>query len=568
MVRESGALEGLGIGEADMVQKYKWKNIIPVLLILLAFVLLNINTFTTWFRGDSELYYQGICENVENLKKGKISLANFGIAGHMCYGYSLFVFIGHFLIPYYGIGIRLTNLFMALATIFIFWKVIGVLFPKIEKWTGILITAAFAFSPLMLGIFSEVHSDFPVLCFFIWLVYCYITKRQVLCLVTGFLLCFSKETGPLYYASFFAGCFLYRCIKNENRNWFKKLGTEFSSLEWMLVVPLDLFLIAAAFAHGWANSAINPEVTSARINSFCFSPEYIWMKFREIFVLNFAWLLVIPLGLFIAAFLKGRLQKLSVNREWMAGLCVSAVVFLLFNFSYFTFTHYRYLQLCVFFYMVLTVFLLESSCQKVWIKRCVSLLMAAAFLVESFVTADPVTHFAFQNVQVGNGTIVSLDEVDMYPSAHEPEKKDKPGKLLDSIVYNREYLGFERAFEEAMEDIGYDESTLLFFPVLYEQDVVYTLLAYFGTHDSSKLRWDKKTNNLTKDKEGIRLNYTSLEKGVPDFVPAFSEVWYVKLYHQGEWYRESNLEYFDVLEERTYQSGKWKFVLEKVKYRG
>ena len=269
-----------------MAQKCKWKNIVPVLLILLVFVLLDISTFTTWFRGDTEFYYQGICDSVENLKKGKISLANFGIAGHICYGYSLFVFIGQLLIPYYGIGIRLTNLLLALFTIVIFWKVIGILFPKLEQWTRVFITAAFAFSPFLLGLFGEVHSDFPVLCFFIWLVYCYITKRQRLCLVTGFLLCFSKETGVLYYASFFAGCFLYRCIKNENKNWFKKLGTEFSDLEWMLLVPADFFLIAAAFAQGWGNMAINPQVTTVKINTFCFSPEYIWVKFREIFLMN------------------------------------------------------------------------------------------------------------------------------------------------------------------------------------------------------------------------------------------------------------------------------------------
>lgn len=551
-----------------MAQKCKWKNIVPVLLIMFIFVLLNINTFTTWFRGDSEFYYQGICDSVENLKKGKISLANFGIASHMCYGYSLFVFIGHFLIPYYGIGIRLANLLLALVTIFIFWKVIGILFPKLEQWTRVFITAAFAFSPFLLGIFSEVHSDFPVLCFFVWLVYCYITKRQGLCLATGFLLCFSKETGVMYYASFFAGCFLYRCIKNENKNWFKKLGTEFSALEWLLLVPADLFLIAAAFAGGWANSAINPMVADKGVNTFCLSPEYIWIKFREIFLMNFAWLLVIPLGLFIVAFLKKRLGKNAVNREWMAGLGVSAVVFVLFNFSFYTFTHYRYLQLYLFFYLVFVIFLLEKSCQKVWIKRGVSLLMAVAFLVESFVTADPVTYLAFHNVELGNGEIVTTNEIEMYPSDDGEETDEPKGQLLDAIVYNREYLGYERAFEEAMEDIGYDSTTLLIIPTLYEQNVFYTFLAYFGAHDSGSLRWDEKTKNLTIDERGTKLNYISLTKGIPNTVLTYPEIWYVKLYHQGEWYRESNLEYFDVLEERTYQSGKWKFILEKVKYRG
>lgn len=541
----------------------------PVLLVMLAFVLLNINTFTTWFRGDSEFYFQGICDSVENLKKGKIALANFGISGHMCYGYSLFVFIGHLLIPYYGIGIRLANLLLALVTIFIFWKVIGILFPKLEQWTRTFITAAFAFSPFLLGIFGEVHSDFPVLCFFVWLVYCYITKRQGLCLVTGFLLCFSKETGVLYYASFFAGCFLYRCIKNENRNWLKKLGTEFSALEWLLLVPADLFLIVAASAQGWANAAINPVIADRRLNTFCFLPEYIWMKFREIFLMNFAWLLVVPLGLFIVAFMKKRIQKIGGNREWMAGLVVSAVVFVLFNFSFYTFTHYRYLQLCLFFYLIFVIFLLEKSCQKVWIKRGVSLLMAVAFLVESFVTIDPVTYLVFHDVELGNGKIVTTNEIEMYPSDNESEERDEPkGQLLDAIVYNRECLGFERAFEEAMKDIGYDESTLLIFPTLYEQNVLYTFLAYFGVHDSSKLRWDDKTNNITIDERGTKINYTGLTKGIPNTVLTYPKIWYVKLYHQGEWRRESNLEYFDVLEERTYQSGKWKFVLEKVKYKG
>lgn len=556
-----------------MLQRQKWKSIIPVLLVLLVFVVLNINIFSTWFRGDSEYYYNGICDSVANLKKGRISLANFGIAGHVSYGYSLFVFLGQLLIPYYGIGIRLVNLLLALVTIFVFWKVTGILFQELEQWTRVLITAAFAFSPFMLGISSEVHSDFPVLCFFTWLVYFYITKRQKLCLAAGFLLCFSKEIGVLYYASFFAGCFLYRLVKNENTNWLKKLGDEFSVLEWMLLVPADLFLVAASFAKGWANVAINPRLMAGKANSFVFSLPYIWVKFREIFVLNFAWLLIIPLGLFLVAVCRKKTQKISLNREWMTGIGVSTVVFLLFNFTFFTYTHYRYLQLFLFFYLVLVVFLLEKSCRKVWVKRGVSLLLAVAFLVESFVTADPVTKLAFRNIEVGNGKIITTEEIAVYPKDGEEEETEEEsdvsvGELLDSIVYNREYLGFEYAFEEALADTRYDESKLLIFPTFYEQNVLYTLMAYMGVHNPKVFCWDAKTKNVTISERGIPIAICGLSEGIPKTVLAYEEVWYVKLCHQGKWFQESNLEYFDVLEERTYQSGKWKIVLEKVKYRG
>ncbi len=569
-------MEGMGIKKMKRIDKSKLIRGIPVLIIMLAFMLLSVNTLTAWFRSDSEIYYQGICRSVENLKNGTFSFSDFGIAGHMSYGYSLFAFLGQLLFPWHGIGIRLVNFMLAVITIGVFYKILAKLFQKIDPLVQLGCTAAFAFSPLLLGIIGEVHSDFPVLCFFIWLVWFYISKRPVACLFTSFLVCFSKETGVIYYCSFFAGCFLYRLVKNKNKNWFKKIFDEFSAMEWLLLIPADLFLVRAIYAAGWGTSALTTKVSKVasvsggKINSFYLSWHYIELKLREIFLMNFSWLLLVPLVLFLVALCRKRLVRLGIEKEWLIGIGVSLCAFLLFNISYFTYAHYRYVQLFLFFYMLLVVFLLEKSCRNVWFKRGFSVVLAAAFLIQSFVSIDPITFLAFRNIDVGNGKVVTTNEfATNFEEVWILEDKGvdlETGQFMDAGVYNREYLGFERALEEALSDIDYDLTKAIVFPAIYREKIEYTLLGYLGAHDPWNLYWDSETENITYDAGQTWIQWLDISKGIPENISSYREIWYMKLFYQGQWYEEKNLDQFKVLEERTYQSGKWKFKLERVEY--
>lgn len=541
-----------------------------VCLILLLFVLFSMSTFTACFRSDSEIYYTGICQSVAKLKSGEFSFADLGIAGHSCYGYSIFLFIGQLLLPSHGIGIRFVNLCMALFTIMLFWKLIQKLFPMTEKVTRLLVVAAFAFSPFLLGIFAEVHTDFPVLCFFVWLVYFYVSGRQTKTLFVGLLLCFSKETGVIYYCTFLAGCFLYRLIKNENKSWIKKLFDEFSICEWFYLIPADIFLICAATSKGWTGSAINPTVTDGAANTFCFSWDYIFIKLREIFLMNFAWLILIPLILFMVALFQKKMCRVSLNKEWFIGLGTTCIVFLLFNFSYYTYTHYRYLMLYLPFLLILVLYLLEKSTSNVWIKRGTALLFATAFLVESFVTVDPVTYLAFRNIDVGNGSIITTSEfvVDSENKQSFRVIRDKDvtrrTDFLDANVYNRDYLGFERVLEAALQDIDYNASKGIVFPAIYDDSMYSTIFALLGTHNPNKLYWNRKTGNIISTKSETIINWIDISKGIPANICDYKEIWYVKLSDNGKMYEEKNLEQFEVMEERIYTAGKWKIVLERL----
>lgn len=542
-----------------------------VCLIMLLFVLFSLPVFTACFRSDSEIYYNGICQNADKIRNGEFSLNNLGIAGHSCYGYSIFVFIGQLLLPDYGIGVRLVNLCMALFTIALFGRLLCKCFPMTEKWTRLFLTAAFAFSPFLLGIFGEVHTDFPVLCFFIWLVYFYVSGRQKLTLFTGFLLCFSKETGILYYCAFFGSCFLYRLVKNKNKSWLKKLFDEFSICEWFLLIPADMFLVCAATSKGWTGSAINPVVTEGVANTFSFSWDYILLKLDEIFLMNFAWLLIIPLALFVVALFRKKISHIEVNVEWFIGFSFTGIVFLVFNCSYYTYTHYRYLMLYLPLFLLLVLYLLEKSTKNVWIKRSVSMIFAGAFLLESFVTADPVTYLAFRNIDTGNGKIVttSVFAVDSENKQSfiniSGEEVTRRTDFLDAIVYNRDYLGFERVMEEALQDIDYEESKGILFPAIYDESMFSTIFALLGTHAPWELYWDSDTGNITLNQSKERINWTDISKELPENIGDYEELWYVKIPYQGEMYEEKNLKYFEIMEERTYTAGKWKIILERVR---
>ena len=60
----------------------------------------------------------------------------------------------------------------------------------------------------------------------------YMTPAQIVAVLASVV-----GAGVIYYCTFFAGCFLYRLVKNKNKNWFKKLFDEFSAYAGQFAIP-------------------------------------------------------------------------------------------------------------------------------------------------------------------------------------------------------------------------------------------------------------------------------------------------------------------------------------------
>lgn len=80
-------------------------------------------------------------------------------------------------------------------------------------------------------------------------------------------------------------------------------------------------------------------------------------------------------------------------------------------------------------------------------------------------------------------------------------------------------------------------------------------MGYLGAHDPWNLYWDSETENITYDAGQTWIQWLDISKGIPENISSYREIWYMKLFYQGQWYEEKNLDQFKVLEERTYQSG-------------
>lgn len=554
------------------IENFKSIEWYALFAIVLLFSILNLNTLSTWFRSDSEAYYLGIRQSVQNIRDGQISLANFKIAGHSCYGYSIFVFLGELLIPYRGIGIRLMNLILSIITIIMEFMILKKIFPEMDKIVRILLTAVFAFSPFLFGIFSEVGTDFAVLCFFTWLVFSYIYDKKALCFFSGILLCLSKEIGILYYCSFFGACYIYRLFKNSEKNFLKKIYDEFLWYEWFYLLPVALFFFFIGITKGtssWVSRPMTGKTSKAAAHVFRLDWYYVWVKIKEIFMMNFSWLLIIPLLLLIAAVLKRNVKRININKEWFCGICVSLITFLMFNLLYVTYTHYRYMQLYLFFFVFFVAFLFEVSGSKIRIKRGISAVLAVLLFVESYVVIDPVTYLMFRTIDVGNGKIITTKEYEGNADGEFANKYSGADleihQFADSIVYNKECLGIEKVFEKALADINYSNRKAIIFPAIYGSNIYNTIFNYMGIHNLENIHWDNETNDITYDADADVVNFLDISKEVPANITEYDEVWYVKLPYKGEWYEEKNYEKFEILEKRTYQSGKWKIALEKVR---
>ena len=128
------------------------------------------------------------------------------------------------------------------------------------------------------------------------------------------------------------------------------------------------------------------------------------------------------------------------------------------------------------------------------------------FLVQSFVSIDPITQKGGKGVDIGND-VLTYYAVDF----------DKNSVISDYINYNREASQWSVLLEKIMRDIEPNEDTLILFPKLSGVSSVYQVLGFWEDVNDAGLFWNKeeqtlRTMNLNNMSEMKKIAYGIIDE--------------------------------------------------------
>ena len=549
------------------------KQNLHVILVSVFFFALYLDCFNYLFKSDSEIYYNTIAQNTGLWDFTLRDLSVFQIGYHSSFGYSLFVFPGYYLIRINGIGVRIVNYLMTVATLFCLNGIISALYPRMGKMVKTMLLFLFVCNPLIAGLAQEINMDMVMTCFFVWFVWAFIRKHTVFVPFFAILLCFTKENGILLLVGFMAGIFLFRLITDWIKNGFslRRVDKLLNLHEWLVLYAAVLFVLCFILYNNWhsgsAGQAAEDGAKLLVVNTIGINKPYILIKLKQVFILNFQWLAAIPAGLLIIGLICG--AKKFIIREETLALLGAFGCFLMFQLFYITYPHYRYLVPNTFFLTILTAFTLY---ELEW-KRMQPVIPAAisiAFLIQSFINIDPITKRLSRFAPTGNGEILSEAYFASDPRGtggilYEDEGGDLSSEVFrDYVQNNRQYLGFERCFESFLKEINYtSDMGILISPIFddtYWGSDVWTTVNMFGLFERERLYWNEEKGQLSYNENDIPICWINTDdEGMKSGFRQCRQVWYVELPYRIDWDYEGFIKPFQIAETKEIVNGQWSF---------
>lgn len=553
-----------------------FKKYYGLIIIIAIFILLSIQDFGLWFRGDSFYYYQSVVNGRDIWDFTLNDLSAFLMAGHTTYSYSFLLSIGEYIWPSSGNGIRLINILISTVTILLFYGISTNLFKSMGKTGHTLITATFAFAPLFLGITYLISSDFPLLCFFILFLFSYIKDLKILKWLSALAVCFSKEIGIIVLFGFYLGESVY-CIK-QNYASTKKLGiigVLFSRKRILVYSGVLLYFVPVFFLpNGWMqelrlNLLNSAQATGKGLPNLIIKWHYYLYKAEELFIMNFMWLITLVAIIVFLKKIVQRVKKKNINNTkilktraiaYSYPIVFACIFFLIISMFYFTYLHYRYVQLNLLFMILLLGYCINNICiSKKVFGYIITLLITILFLSESYFTIDPITYKLFINFDAGNKDLISTrryfygGESVGYGYLEDDGEIIAQHLLHEGADYNREILRLQYVLEDVFNRIEYNSNKLIILDNFggWIQNDCWQL---FGTDSVDVYYWDSNTKTINMNGTGELINLTvdpslSFEK--------YQEVYYLD-FTFNKYQSDSYLENKEILEEFSCSNGAWK----------
>lgn len=404
-------------------------------------------------RWDGLIYYRNMIAGCQNFDFTISSfLRGFSLANHPTLGFAGIAAIGEFLDPGGYVGVLVIHLVMDLIMAFCLYRILEHMLPKCSWIYHMFGSCAVLSTPLVLGTFSYFQPDVGTVYSFIFVVYCYMFRRNLLMFFSMILLILSKEVGVVALGGFGVGAFLgYMLVGRKAESGWKRFFSFFRQPMGIagLAACAMLFIYLLLFVRNGGNiwSISNDDI--AGFSTFSFQPDFLVYKWKQFFILNFNWLLwggiiIMLFYLVVRGWNNRGLAARLERKDIIISVFMAVAAEILFYCIYVTYALPRYHVLVDYGTVFLFILLMGCCVQEGRIKYSIVLGVNALLLLEAYVTIDPVTLLVFESEDTGNWRIVT-DRLDVTPQS-------------DFCVYNHQFSYLGRAFEHVLKDVNYHEN--------------------------------------------------------------------------------------------------------------
>jgi hypothetical protein len=432
-------------------------------------------------------------------------MENFNFFGHPTMGYALIMSISQLFDGSNELLVNLTNILLALLSIFCFFKILQFFFKDMPEL--ILFTALYAFDPLFFGSTVFLNSDFPLLIFMTTALCSLLYNRKILFFLSCLLLLFSKEPGILLYFAMTLGISLYsaiyllqRLMRKERIEIHKILPfntTDTSGVANFILKMLCIFLpgilMLIYLISGSATWVLNT-TTPTDWNTFGYSWNIIKTRLFQIFGLNFHW--IVSSVIVVLFLVNGRRQDWSLEKKWFT--IIVALVFLFFvgfNVSYITHLLPRYVIEAGFFLLFALALLLMKPSVNRYLRIGILSTILILFMIQTFRTVDPVSKAFYGTYKMNNHELLKIED---YPEAPE------------GWIYNTEWTVKGKLYNKMNREININENTVL----ITRDSIANFFFSDNNFYGSSKPSYiDKKSLRKTmRSENAFQYNLLPLEK--------------------------------------------------------
>lgn len=440
------------------------------ILFIFAFSLFffSFEVLHSWTNWDSKEYYR-VISNLKTINFSPNDIAMFKSAGHMSYGYMFIMAIGEFFFPTYGVGARLVNVLLLVGCIFFFESILKQLMPNSNKKLNYAATFLFFITPTIWGPLYEQNVEISVVSFFIFFLWAFLRQYNIMTAFWGTMLVFTKETSVILVGGFAIGYIISLLVKNKNiKILFKK---DVFKQMLALYIPCVLFLLYFVLdGSGWANNVTFE--SQKQINLFAINITYIIAKLKQMFIVNFQWIITVSIIVFcLFIFLKKRNKTTNyelTDYYMVIPLLTTYVLFLIIQLFYVTYLLPRYICINYFFMALMFAYVLNIVNINIIIKYLQCVIIGILLILQTFITCDPLTFYCFSPTPIGEGYVASANILLTYDDYHIVTGKGASVMALSPYTaYNRQYLYKYRLMENILSSINYSTKDVIVLPDLF-----------------------------------------------------------------------------------------------------
>lgn len=489
-----------------------------LLFVLLVVSLICIDTLK-WIPVWDDVQY---VKSLIPLRAWDFTLSNsnaFLTCGHLSIGARFASLPGVILAMDANYGLHSVLIFMIIITVIFLYCLFEKLLPQLDSLTLVLAVAMVVLFPPILAT-QNANVDYYALLFLVWFITAYFNKWYVFQFIFALLLCFSKEPMIVIYSGFCVGIYakkvlesresgkvhIIKCMKLSEYLWMGIpvilwLSLFGSSRFASLLSILDRYKVQAqSVTSTWGSSNVQSPsgevvVQNVGIHHFGFNLKYIIAVFRQMFAVNFLWLVItVTCITFIIYYVKKKKVDGWSDYYPIVGAVVGGS---LINCTFYTYLSYRYKIPVSLLTLILCIVIL-SKVIRLSALRTFFVVISVLFLAEQYVLIDPISSSPRVKFDENSGTNIVLDD-----------SIDKDDYVRLIMPVNQQGSEYGLFLQEILESISYDDSAIILLPDMNGLYNSQYLRSTYVAADMIYYDTDHKKMNVLSS-EGDKVNFGTL----------------------------------------------------------